>query len=58
MDYTLSTAMLIELHRAKYADIYAAENDDAEEETDTDIQDYEEQLNKELDQEAARSLNN
>lgn len=54
---TLSIAMRIELHRAKFADIYNAENDDQEQEHD-DVAQYEEELNAELDKEAAQSLNN
>jgi|DEB0MinimDraft_6_1074348.scaffolds.fasta_scaffold14415_2 hypothetical protein len=54
---TLSIAMRIELHRAKFADIYNAENDDQEQEQD-DVAQYEEELNAELDKEAAQSLNN
>jgi hypothetical protein len=53
---TLSIAMRIELHRAKFADIYA-ENDDQEQDQD-DVAQYEEELNAELDKEAAQSLNN
>jgi hypothetical protein len=49
--------MRIELHRAKFADIYNAENDDQEQEQD-DVAQYEEELNAELDKEAAQSLNN
>ena len=54
---TLSITMQIELHRAKFADIYNAENDDQEQEQD-DVAQYEEELNAELDKEAAQSLNN
>lgn len=54
---TLSIAMRIELHRAKFADIYNAENDDQEQKQD-DVAQYEEELNAELDKEAAQSLNN
>lgn len=54
---TLSIAMRIELHRAKFADLYNAENDDQEQEQD-DVAQYEEELNAELDKEAAQSLNN
>ena len=54
---TLSITMRIELHRAKFADIYNAENDDQEQEQD-DVAQYEEELNAELDKEAAQSLNN
>ena len=54
---TLSITMRIELHRAKFADIYNAENDDQEQEHD-DVAQYEEELNAELDKEAAQSLNN
>ena len=54
---TLSIAMRIELHRAKFADIYNAENDDQEQDHD-DVAQYEEELNAELDKEAAQSLNN
>ena len=53
---TLSITMRIELPRAKFADIYA-ENDDQEQEQD-DVAQYEEELNAELDKEAAQSLNN
>jgi len=56
---TLSIAMRIELHRAKFADIYNAENDDQEQEQEQDdVAQYEEELNAELDKEAAQSLNN
>lgn len=54
---TLSITMRIELHRAKFADIYNAENDDQEQEQD-DVAQYKEELNAELDKEAAQSLNN
>ena len=49
--------MRIELHRAKFADIYNAENDDQEQDHD-DVAQYKEELNAELDKEAAQSLNN
>ncbi len=43
---TLSIAMRIELHRAKFADIYNAENDDQEQEQEQDdVAQYEEELN-------------
>ena len=54
---TLSITMRIELHRAKFTDIYNADNDDQEQEQD-DVAQYEEELNAELDKEAAQSLNN
>ena len=52
---TLSIAMRIELHRIKHQDNYEAENDDQEQD---DVAQYEEELNAELDREAARELDN
>lgn len=52
---TLSTAMRIELLQAKRR-LLEAENDDQEVEQD-DVAQYEEELNAELDREAAQELN-
>ena len=52
---TLSITMQIELNHAKLR-LLEAENDDQEQDRD-DIAQYEEELNAELDREAARELN-
>lgn len=52
---TLSITMQIELIQAKRR-LLEAENDDQEQDRD-DIAQYEEELNAELDREAARELN-